>query len=74
MLRGKYRSTFVIARVGLKVMKQGDATVSMEDLFLRSYHSLYIRTYTRTYFDVLLTVHLSIILVINQLNAQNLVL
>jgi len=27
-----------------------------------------------SYFDVLLTVHLSIILVINQLNAQNLVL
>ena len=30
--------------------------------------------YKETYFDVLLTVHLSIILVINQLNAQNLVL
>jgi len=29
---------------------------------------------TFTYFDVLLTVHLSIILVINQLNAQILVL
>jgi len=74
MLRGKYRSTFVIAWVGLKILKQGDATLSVEDLFLRLYQSLYIRTYMRIYFDVMLTVHLSIILVINQLNAENLVL
>jgi len=35
--------------------------------------TLYVEKYIRN-FDVLLTVHLSIILVINQLNAQNLVL
>jgi len=33
-----------------------------------------LETQTHTCFDVLLTLHLSIILVINQLNAQNLVL
>jgi len=33
-----------------------------------------INNYTLHFFDVLLTVHLSIILAINQLNAQNLVL
>jgi len=40
---------------------------------LRKYGSI-TQQITITFFDVLLTVHLSIILVINQLNAQNLVL
>ena len=44
MLRGKYRSTFVTAWIGLKILKQGVAIVSVEDLFLLSYQSLYIRT------------------------------
>jgi hypothetical protein len=49
MPRGMYRSTFVIARVRLKILKQGNVTVSVEDLFLRLYPSLYIRTYMHTY-------------------------
>ena len=73
MLRGKYRSTFVTAWIGLKILKQGVATVSVEDLFLWSTQSVH--SYIHVYiFYVFLTVHLSTILVINQLNAQNLVL
>lgn len=44
----KYRSTFVITWVRLKILKLGTVTVSMVDLFLQSYQSLYIRTYVHT--------------------------
>jgi len=42
-------------------------------MFLQSFGT-YIQNYMASFFYVLLTVHLSVILVINQLDAQNLVL
>jgi hypothetical protein len=39
----------VIAWVRLKILKQVDVTMSMEDLFLQSYQSLYICTCMHTY-------------------------
>jgi len=48
--------------------------VQIHRLLIRLYVSSAVDKTVSKHFDVLLTVHLGIILVINQLNAQNLVL